>query len=1215
MSNARAGLPDRESQVESPDSTLITIRLLGTFSVSVGDRIVEPSAWRLRRATQLVKLLALTPGHRIHRDQLIDALWPETDPDSALSNFHQTLHAARRALEPDRSARSSGSLLRLHQQVLSFEPAGDVWIDAEAFQSAASNARTSSDLDSCIGALALYSGDLLPEDLYENWTQRTRDSLRETYLELLLTTAQLQEASGATDAAIETLRKIIATDPLKEAAYSVLMRLYAMSGRRDQALRLYEQLSETLQAELDASPSPEIIDLSMRIGSGDVAAPAVPATGTGSRAQSELAGGIRISLAELAAESGFVDRQNELSRLQRAFDTMLSGQGQIVLLEGEPGIGKTRLAEEVAHFAGMSGATVFWARCHEADGAPAFWPWYQIVRNSLRDRPLDELMADLGAGAGPIAQVVPDVRDALPDTPVPSDIDSDQARFRFFDSVTTYLGRLSERHPLLLIIDELHWADQSSLVLLEFFADEIASHRIMLVVTYREAEIGDMVPLIRTIARLNRSRSASRLQLSGFEIRDTEQYGRLIAGRPLPENLVQTLYQRTNGNPFFLREVVELLAQEGSDSDRGRWETTIPLGVREAVSLRMSQLSEDSRKVLVNAAVIGGEFQLEVLAAVSGETEDRLIDLLEEAVTLGVIVEDSGAPGRFRFTHILTQETLYEGLIAARRARIHARVGDAIERFYESKSDPPYAEIAHHFYLAASAGESKRAVEYLTRAGEQLTTRLAYAEAASQFRRAVEILEQYMPDLQPELFDVLLMLARAEMAAGESRDARASRLRSVDVARALEDPERLAMAALQMVDIASDYMDWRASDETVLLEESLAALPEGDSPLRVQVMSRLAHTLVFNKTPAESRDFSIQQEQLVQEAVSMARRIGNPGLVADALRAAHDVLWTYEDVDERIAIAREILTLATETHDPQLELAARAQLTGEFLTKGMVDEADRELDAYETLATKYQLPLNIWSATAKRAMRAYMRGELGKSEELIEQAHAIAQRSAPEISQLNHLLQSFFIRREQDRLHEVEEMLTTERVNHPAEPLWQCLLAVLYADSGRHDETSGIMSDLLDQKPSAIPRDSFWLASMALISDACATLNDTKHAADLLDLLRPHASLFVCPGNHVIFLGPVSHYLGRLAMTLERWDDAAGYFDDARMAEKAMGIPIFEAHTESAFVEMCAKRGDERDVLEQLAAKALDISARYDLARLSRLTRAIQERLPTCNSP
>ena len=1226
MSGLGAEVSGGDAPPRSSASNLLTIRLLGVFDVSVDDRVVEPSVWRLRKATHLVKLLALSPGHRMHRDQLIDALWPEVDPDSALSSFHQALHAARRALEPDRPARSSNSLLRLHQQVLSLESADEVWIDAEAFQAAALDTRSSGDLESYAAALSLYTGELLPEDLYESWTQRARDSLRQLYLDLLLTTAQLQEERGAATEAIEMLRSLIDADPLNESAYAALMQLHARSGRRDQAIRLYQQLSETLESELDAEPSPEVASLYARINSGELNAPTIltaqpvaptPATSEPG-VQSAPVGGLHVSLSEMAQQSGLVARQTELDLLQNAFETMLNVQGQIVLLAGEPGIGKTRLAEEFAHFAGVHGATVLWARCHEASGTPAFWPWSQIVRKSLHDKAAEQLIVELGSGAASIAQVVPHIRSLLPDTPEPANLDSEQARFRFFDSVTTFLNRLSEQHSLVLIIDDLHWSDRSSLMLLEFLTDEIASRRILLIGTYRDAEADASVPMIRTLERLNRSRATHRIQLSGFEIRDTAEFTRMVAGRPLPEDLVRTVYQRTNGNPFFLREVVQFLSDEGRDSDPSvlnRWGTTVPIGVREAITLRLSQLSEETRTVLTDAAVIGDEFQFEVLARVRGLAEHRLLDLLEEAIALGVIIEDATVPDRFRFTHMLTQQALYEGLIGARRVRMHARVGDVIENLTSSSADPPYAELAHHFSLAAPAGEAERAVNYLSKAGEQSMVRLAYSEAADQFRRTVEMLEKYLPDRQSTLFDLLLDLSRAQLAAGESSDARASRLRSVDVARALGDSERLALAAIAMVELGSDYLEVRARDEAALLEEALEALPPGDSPLRVQVMSHLAHTVTLDPVNRASSGQNSRLSQLVEDAVSMARRIGSPAEIADALRAAHVVHWTYEDVHERIELSRELLVLAAETGDYQLELWAHAQLTGEYLIKGNIEEADRELDAYEALATEYHLPINIWSATAKRSMRAFMRGDLDESERLMEHARAVGYRAAPEISQLNRLLQCFLIRREQDRLNEVEDLLASEAADHPAELLWQCLLAVLYADDGRYDQASQIVSGLLDQTTDTIPRDSFWLTSLVLIADACATLDDAAHAGLLLELLRPHADLFVSPGNHVVFLGNVSHYLGCLSATLRQWDDARGFFERAIEADRASNTPVFEARSGLEYASMLAKQGVASDTVTTLIDLVTETGLRHRLARVERLARDLQGRLPTCHSP
>jgi tetratricopeptide (TPR) repeat protein len=1043
------------------------------------------------------------------------------------------------------------------------------------------------------------------------------------YLELLLNTARLQAESGTPTDAIEALRRLIDTDPLNEAAHALLMHLYATNGRRDQALRLYQQLSDALRSELDAEPSPDVQQIYERIASGELTGtlatspnPPVPAAPVAPVAP-DPPGKSRISVEEFASQDGVFGRRTELALLQRSFDELRAGRGQVVLFAGEPGIGKTRLAETLAHVAELHGTTVLWAHCHEVERAPAFWPWLQIVRGSLKSSLPEHLTADLGVGAGPIAQVVPDIRALLPETPVPPELDPDQARFRFFESVTTYLGRLSERRPLVLIIDDLHWADRSSLMLLEFLGDEIAAQRIMLVGTYRDAEAAGNDALVRAIERLNRSRATHRVTLIGLEPQDAAEYGAFIAGRPLPETLVTTIYQRTDGNPFFLREVVQLLAEEGRVSEQGEpsgWGTTVPLGVREAVSLRLSHLSEDAQRALVVAAVIGSEFMLELLAMVSDTPVDDLIDRLEEAVALGVIFEDSDHTDRFRFAHILVRQALYESLISARRARIHARIGDALEHIVATSADPPYAELAHHFFLAAAAGEAERALQYLTAAGEQSMARLAYAEAVDQFGHALEVLDRFLPERQETQFDVLLRLGRAEAVAGEPLAAQAHCLRAVDVARAMGDAERLGLAALQMIDDGSNFNEWRASDVNALLEEALAALPEDASPLRARLMSLLALSLAYDKARPASLAMQARYEQLARDGLAMARLIGRPEIIIEALRSVHDVLWTDNDVDERFDIAREQLALAAETGDPQLELSVRAQIIGNLLIKGLIDEADRELDAYEALATRYHLAFNLWSVTAKRAMRAFTQGNLAESERLMDHARAIGLRCNPEVSRITLLIQLFGLRREQDRHPELEAILSREALSHPTESFWQCLLAVLMTEGERYDEASDIIGHLLDSGANAIPHDGYWLASQALIADASTAIGDTRYAAALLASMKPYSRLFISPGNRVIFFGPVSHYLGRLSATLERWADAATYYDEALAAEKNARIPVFEGYTEYAYGDMLVRRGSREAAIPRID-RAHEISAQFALKRLGRQTGKLRAQLDACHSP
>src|SRR5579875_239042 len=605
----------------------LTIQLLGSFRVTVGDRVVDDRAWRLKRATQLVKLLALAPGHRLHRDQLIDQLWPDADGDWAAASFHQALHAARNALEPRRPARSANSLLSLQRQVLILAPETDCWIDSEAFVEAAAGARASDDVSDSLAALALYAGDLLPEDLYESWTAADREQLRQIYLSLLFTTAQRQAAAGLAADAIGTLQTLIGEDSLNEAAYVALMRLEARSGQRDRAARHYQQLREMLETELATEPSPEATELYRRIIAGEfttpliVPGPMAPATTRPARPAAPAPSAPE-SLVDRARADGLIAREAELTSLPTAFDAMLAGKGQIVLLAGEPGIGKTRLAEVLADYAMSRGTTALWAYGHEAPDVPAFWFWAQLVRASLRERPIDEARADLGVEAGPIAQVVPELFQLLPDLPEPVTLDPAQARYRFFDSMTAYLEQLSRRTPLVLLLDDLQWADRASIALLEFMADLIADQRILVLLTYRAAEAQGNQQLLQTIERLRRSRSAQRLDLSGFAPEETARFGELVGGRSLPAEVRASVYARTDGNPLFVRELVRLFVAGSGDtvesdlpSGPGRWGSTVPAGIREAVGMRLRLLADETRRLLSIAAVIGSTFALDVLTA------------------------------------------------------------------------------------------------------------------------------------------------------------------------------------------------------------------------------------------------------------------------------------------------------------------------------------------------------------------------------------------------------------------------------------------------------------------------------------------------------------------------------------------------------------------------------------------------------------------------
>ncbi len=404
--------------------------------------------------------------------------------------------------------------------------------------------------------------------------------------------------------------------------------------------------------------------------------------------------------------------------MKACLEDALSGRGRLVTLVGEPGIGKTRTAQELATYAGLRSAQVLWGRCYEEQGMPPYWPWVQAIRSYVRDVDPNQLRSEMGAGAADIAEVVSDVKDRLPDLSPPPQLDSpEQARFRLFDSITAFLKSASQKQPLVLVLDDLHWADQPSLLLLQFIARELGNSRLLLVGTYRDVELNRQHPLAESLGELTRERLFQRVLLRGLSQEDVGRFIEVAAGVDPPAGLAEAVYTQTEGNPLFVTEVVRLLVQEGELAQeagtRDSWTVRIPEGVREVIGRRLNRLSQRCNETLSIASVIGREFELRQLTPlVEDISEDRLLEVLEEALAARVIEEMTQTVGRYQFTHALIQETLTEELTLTRRVRLHARIAETLEDLYGEQTEAHAAELAHHFALAEMAAGTEKLAKY-----------------------------------------------------------------------------------------------------------------------------------------------------------------------------------------------------------------------------------------------------------------------------------------------------------------------------------------------------------------------------------------------------------------------------------------------------------------------------------------------------------------------
>ncbi|MCH8281267.1 MAG: protein kinase [Chloroflexi bacterium] len=445
----------------------------------------------------------------------------------------------------------------------------------------------------------------------------------------------------------------------------------------------------------------------------------------------------------------FVGRQREMGDLKAALEDALSGRGRLVMLVGEPGIGKTRIAQELATYAGLRKAQVLWGRCYEGEGAPPYWPWVQAIRSYVRDQDAELLRSEMGAGAADIAQIVSDVKEQLPGLETPPELEPEQARFRLFDSITAFLRSVGRRQPLVLVLDDLHWADRPSLLLLEFVARELSNARLLIIGTYRDVDVSRRHPLAITLGELTRERLFQRVLLRGLDQEDVGRFIELVSGVSPPRGMVEAVHRQTEGNPLFVTEVVRLLVQEGEvgasrpagaeplrDSDT--WTVRIPEGVREVIGRRLDRLSDRCNETLTMASVIGREFTLEQLVPLIEDlTRDHLLEVLDEALASKVIEELPRAVGRYQFTHALIQETLAEELSSTRKVQIHARIAQALEEMYGEQADSYSAELAHHFGEAQTVLGAQKLIHYSLLAGQHALDGFAFEEAVAHFERGL----------------------------------------------------------------------------------------------------------------------------------------------------------------------------------------------------------------------------------------------------------------------------------------------------------------------------------------------------------------------------------------------------------------------------------------------------------------------------------------------
>jgi class 3 adenylate cyclase/tetratricopeptide (TPR) repeat protein/tRNA A-37 threonylcarbamoyl transferase component Bud32 len=885
------------------------------------------------------------------------------------------------------------------------------------------------------------------------------------------------------------------------------------------------------------------------------------------------------------ASGVFVGRSFELDELRAGLDDALRGRGSLALLVGEPGIGKTRIADELATYAGLRGAQVLWGRCYESDGAPVYWPWVQVIRSYVHERDEATLRSEMGTGAADIAQVVSNIHDRLPGLPVPPQLEPEQARFRLFDSVATFLKNAARHKPLVLILDDIHSADEPSLMLLQFLARELRGAPLLVVATYRDMQLGRHHPLSKVVAALAGESLSRRVVLRGLGEEDVARYIEMTTRLSPPPELVTAVYRETEGNPFFVSEVVRLLAAEGRldpDTPPSSWSVGIPQGVREVVGRRLEHLTDDCNKVLTIASILGREFDLDTLEIVSERKGNELLDVIDEAIAARLVTEQPETPGHYRFSHAIVRETLYADVPSTRRMRLHQQIGEAIER-QPAQAERRLAELALHFAEGAAAGDPGKAVRYARLAADHAMEVLAYEEGARLYQMALDAAELHEPD-PLDRCDLLILLGDARIKSGSPTEGQAALWEAAELAKALERGDKVAAAALA-VGGQGPLPGVVDQQQVAYLEDALQLLPPGDSALKARVMGRLTVGLHFAPDQTRRNDLSVA-------SVEMARRVGDHSALTSTLNARRWAVSGPEDIEERLRVTSDLIVAAAAAGDKELEVQGHLWALVDHLEVGNLLAVDDAITAYERLAAELRQPIYRWGAIVVRVMRAALGGKLHDAERLAERARIEGQRGVAENAEIFFGSQTFCIARDVGRLEEAEKLVAGLAAKYPAAPLWRCELVNAHALLGRDALAREEFEALALDGFAGIASDYLWLTCTALLAEVCDHLGDARRAEPLYKLLLPYEDRNIVVGRGGYCLGSAARYLGILASLMGKHDEAEGHFEKAMQMHRRLQSTPWQAHTRFDFARMLLRRGfvgdDER--AEELLTGALSIA-------------------------
>ena len=898
--------------------------------------------------------------------------------------------------------------------------------------------------------------------------------------------------------------------------------------------------------------------------------------------------------------SPFIGREDARQLLRDARTRAATGRGSVVIVRGPAGIGKTRLTEVFIEETRQAGWLSQTGRCRDGDGVPVYWLWVQILRQLLENPATRDEVRTLAGCSEEIAGLIPELGPARPSSG--SRPSSDQGRFLFYDAVTGVLIRCARQAGLVLVLEDLQWAGLGSLRLLEHMLFEISSAPLMLIVTVREEPRERGHPLHRTLSSLKRQDGCEEIALRGFSRGEVGQLLERVIGRAPPVDLTSELYARTEGVPLFLREAIRLLSERGAlqrVEQLARHGVRLPGRALDLIRRALESLTEPCAALMGAASVMGREFGLPAAAEVLGISREEALELLDEAVSSGIVAAVPDAPTTFRFSHALYQEAAYRGLRPSTRSRLHHRAAERLERVHAEDLEQAISELAHHHHRSLAVGDPTRTVSLALRAAERALRVFAHGQAAEHYEQALEALDCCEPVDPARRLDTLIQLGEALMLAGERQRSRETLERAMQAARSLRRPLDFARAAIAFCDLS----DWAPHDRSTrfALEEALEGLGSSDSPEHTRLLTRLAFT-----TPSDSRQDAHANGR---RAVASARALGDADALLEALYTLHFLLAGPDRFEERAQLTAEMAGMAGDCTRLDSIVIALLDVASDRISLGDAEEARSLRARAGSIAGAQPHPRQVWHMRVYDTGMAILEGRFDEARVGIQEAYVVGQRIEHPYAlgcRSAHLASLAFETGDPERI--LSEMSPFAAV--PGSPVhWiHALMGRAHVLAGRLQEAHALLEDLAAREFEDIPRNIRWTDTMVQIAGLCLDLESPRYAKALIEQLEPvrhHHGVMPIP---ICYAGPVTYYLGGLQHALGRADEARALLGEAlnhteRLRARPMRARILLAHgallAEQHDSDAAASLREALTIADELGQRPLAAAAQ---SRLNALT-------------